>query len=112
EVKKNSIAITFILILIFLIYAPALRHEFINLDDPAHITENSQIRSLSPENITHIFTSLVQRTYIPLTMFSFAVEYHFVGKNPFLYHLDNILLHLLVVFLLFRLGLALGLNSI
>lgn len=109
---STKLTIGLILVLTFLIYAPALRHEFINLDDGKHITENPQIRSLSPESLKRIFTSTVQRTYIPLTIFSFALEYHLVGNNPFLYHLNNILLHLIVVFLIFRLGMALGLKSI
>jgi tetratricopeptide (TPR) repeat protein len=103
--------ISAILGLTFLIYSPALQHEFVNLDDPNHVTANAQIRSLAPENVAHIFTSTVQRTYIPLTIFSFALEYQLAGNNPFLYHLDNILLHLLVVFLIYRLGIALGLHA-
>lgn len=108
----SGLALGLILALTFLIYAPSLWHEFINLDDGKHITENPQVRSLSPENLKHIFTSAVQRTYIPLTIFSFALEYRLVGNNPFLYHLNNILLHLMVVFLIFRLGMVLGLKSI
>lgn len=108
---RQSLTISLILGLTFLAYSPVLFHEFVNLDDTNHIVQNPQIRSLSPENLGKIFASSVQKTYIPLTIFSFAVEYHFVGLNPFLYHLNNVLLHLLVVFLVFRLGMALGLSE-
>jgi len=33
--------------------------------------------------------------YHPLTILSYAVEYHMAGSSPFLYHFDNILFHLL-----------------
>ncbi len=108
----KNIFIGLILALTFLIYSPAMYHEFVNLDDAAHVSENPQVRSLSPQNIKRIFSSTVQRTYIPLTTFSFALEYQIVGKNPFFYHLNNILLHLLLVFLVFRLGTVLGLQTL
>ncbi len=108
----NNVLISLILGLTFLIYSPALHHEFVNLDDAAHVSENPQVRSVSLQNIKRIFSSLVQRTYIPLTTLSFALEYQIVGKNPFLYHLDNVLLHGLVVFLVFRLGIGLGLQAL
>ncbi len=108
----KNILIGLVLLLTFLIYSPGLYHEFVNLDDAAHVSENPHVRSLSPQNIKRMFSSLVQRTYIPLTTLSFAMEYQLAGKNPFLYHLDNVLLHGLVVFLVFRLGMGLGLQTL
>ncbi len=109
--QRHNFVIAFILILTFLVYSPALFHQFLNLDDPGRITNNPLIRSLSPENIFSIFTSVVEKAYMPLTIFSFALEYHCVGLNPFLYHLNNILLHCAVVFLVFRVGMSLGLRE-
>ncbi|MCB9771759.1 MAG: tetratricopeptide repeat protein [Candidatus Omnitrophica bacterium] len=108
---QHLLMIGVLLFVSFVIYSPTLRHEFINWDDNTHIVDNPQIRSVSPQNVWNIMTSTVQKTYIPLTILSFAVEYHFVGLNPWLYYLNNILLHLLVVFLIFRLSLALGLGN-
>ncbi len=109
---RQTLVISALLILTFLIYAQVLGHEFVNWDDNTHITENLQVRSLSSDNITRIFTSTIHKTYIPLTILSFAVEYKLVGLNPFLYHLNNLLLHLLVVFLIFRFAMVLGLKPI
>ncbi len=108
---RQIFIISALLILTFLIYAQILGHEFVNWDDNTHITENLQVRSLSFDNVTRIFTSTIHKTYIPLTILSFAVEYNFVGPKPFLYHLNNLLLHLLVVFLIFRLAMCLGLHG-
>ena len=52
------------------------------LDDPGHLLENPQVTSLAPENITAIFRTTVNGTYIPLTVLSFAVEHHFFGFHP------------------------------
>ena len=105
---RESFWISVLLILTFLVYAQVLRHEFLNWDDNTHITENLQVRSLTLENIGRIFTSTIHKTYIPLTILSFAVEYSFVGFNPVLYYLNNLLLHLLIVFLIFRFAIVFG----
>jgi len=90
---------------------PSLNGGFTNWDDDKQITKNLAVRSLSFENIKHIFSpeSKAQDIFVPLTIFSYAIEYHFVKYEPFLYHLDNLLLHTCVTLLVFFLGLQLGL---
>ena len=39
--------------------------------------------------------------YHPLTMLSYSIEYQLFGLNPFYYHLDNLILHLLVCILIY-----------
>ncbi len=99
-----------ILILVILAFLPSLFNGFIKNDDPTHLLENVTLRALTFENIRAMFQSIVNVTYIPLTTASFAIEYHFFGYNPFIYHLDNLLLHLGVVVCVFvflqRLGLS------
>lgn len=51
-----------------------------------------------------MFTRYVNRTYIPLTILSYSLEYKFFKYRPFIYHLDNLLLHLGVVTLIFLLA--------
>lgn len=93
-----------ILLLTFAVFSPNLSHDFISNDDPGHLLHNPHVRQLTPR----IFFSLVNHTYIPLTVLSFAVEHTFFGFDPFVYHLDNLLLHLantaLVFFLFLRMG--------
>ena len=94
------------------VFSPMLAGQFTALDDPGHLLENPQVISLAPENITAIFRTTVNDTYIPLTILSFAVEHHFFGFHPFAYHLDNLLLHLFVVGVLFSLGRRMGLSAL
>jgi tetratricopeptide (TPR) repeat protein len=95
----------------FLAYQPSLDNEFTNWDDPKHLTQSPLVKSLSVENIQRIFQTSVNGTYIPLTIFSFTVEYHFFKYNPFVYHLDNLVLHMGVVILIFVLAIRLGMTG-
>ena len=72
--------------------------------------------ALTLENISRIFnpeTGTVIGNYNPLPIFTFAIEKALVGfENPFLFHLDNLLLHLLCVFLVYRILLLMGASNI
>lgn len=97
----SIVLLCLVLSLTFFAFSPSLHNPFITNDDPNHLINNELIRSLSFENLSLIFTQTLNRTYIPLTTLSFAVEYHFFGLNSFFYHLNNVLLHLGVTALLF-----------
>jgi len=103
--------IAFLLTVVFAVFSPALHHPFVRWDDNVHCYDNKSIRRLDAPHLKKIFTTDVNKTYIPLTIFSFALEYHFVQTHPFLYHLDNILLHLGVVFMVYLLAVRLGLTQ-
>ena len=96
--------------LTFLAMTPALRGQLPVWDDGVHLTDNTLVRSLDADNIRYIFHSQINKTYIPLTILSFAVEYQLVKYHPFLYHLNNLLLHLAVTGLIYYLALRLGLG--
>lgn len=89
----------------FFIFSPALENGFLNWDDAGYVAANPAIREFSPKAIAGLFSSYHLALYKPLTLFSFAVEYHFFKLNPFFYHLTNVLLHCvnaILVFVLIR----------
>lgn len=90
-----------VVLLTVCLYCPVIHYPFLSWDDQGHLTENRNVKSLSSSNVHSIFTSEVNQTYIPLTVLSYAIEYHFFGLNPEVYHCVNILLHLMVVVLLY-----------
>ncbi|MBN3032605.1 MAG: tetratricopeptide repeat protein [Candidatus Saganbacteria bacterium] len=94
--------------LVGLVYLPVLSYEFVSWDDATIIANNQQIRSLAPANLAAIFGSFHFGLYHPLVTFSHALEYRFFGLNPLVYHLDNLLLHLINSGLVLPLALALG----
>ena len=83
-------------------FYPAVGNSFTNWDDPAYILSNKYISSLSFENIKNIFKIFYDGNYHPLAILSTAVEYHFAGFKPEVYHTTNVIIHLLNTFLVFR----------
>ncbi|MBU4122180.1 tetratricopeptide repeat protein [bacterium] len=94
---KNKILL--LLFIVFLCYSNTLRNGFV-WDDDEYITKNERIMSL--KNIPSLFVPLKTETYRPLRLFTFSIEYSLFGVRPFFYHFDNLLIHLLNVFLLFK----------
>ncbi len=92
-----------LVIITFLIYAPALQNQFTNWDDSVYVSTNPYITSLSKENITYIFTNRIAANYHPLTIISLALNYRISKLSPFSYYLVNILFHLFNILLVYRL---------
>lgn len=92
-------------------FISVIRFSFLNWDDPQYVLNNPLIRSLSFNNLKSIFTTKTYDVYSPLTILSFAFEYRFFQLNPGVYHFNNLLLHLAVVYCIFILGKQLGLSS-
>ncbi len=78
-----------------LVYLNSLNAPF-QYDDYDTIMQNKDIRVLS--DIKSIFTHSFFR---PVLFLTFAISYKLSGLNPFSYHLFNILLHIINIFLLF-----------
>ncbi len=89
-----------------------LKNGLTNWDDTDYISNNYLIRSLSFPSIQRIFATSVLDIYSPLSILSLAIEYHFFGASPFVYHFNNLLLHLLVVWLIYLFSLRLGLSQL
>jgi len=98
-----------ILLTTFLVYLPSLRNELTNWDDNQYLLSNPLVNQLSFQTLASLFapTTYVQGNYHPLTLLTYALEWHFAGANPFIYHVTSLLLHLASTLLVWRLVLAL-----
>jgi protein O-mannosyl-transferase len=94
------------------VYFISLFNGFTNWDDQGYVTGNELIKSLSFDNIKKIFVTPVMGNYHPLTMLSYAVEYSIAGLSPFIYHLTNLLLHVLNTWLVYRVTRGLSANIV
>ncbi len=110
EVKKgffrNANTPKFILVLIgfvtVMVYAKAIGYGFIyNWDDAGYIIKNDYIKSLSFSSIADIFSVFYLHNYHPLTTLTYAIEYSIVGENAWLFHLNNLILHIINTYLVF-----------
>lgn len=95
-------------VFVALVFLPGLGGEFVNWDDATHVAENVAVQTF---DIPQMFHQTVQKIYIPLTTLSFAVERKLFGVDPFIYHLDNLLLHILNSILVYVIARRLGLNA-
>jgi protein O-mannosyl-transferase len=92
--RQHIFFLAVIAVIIWLGFKNAIDNQFTNWDDPGYINDNPLIKDLSIGGLKKIFSSPVMGNYHPLTMLSYAIEYSFVKLDPWLYHLDNLLLHL------------------
>ena len=92
------------------VYLPSLKADFVNWDDDQVILNNPLVKSGSSAGMVEVFRRPANKTYVPLTLLTFALEYRWQGMNPFYYHLHNLLLHLAVLLCLIHLGMGLGLS--
>ena len=100
--KDELIPMLGLLVMTLLIYARAFGYDFVNWDDDFNISENPNLRHLDWANVKGIFTSHVIGNYNPLPIFTFALEKHFFGLDPTVFHTTNVLLHVACVYVVYR----------
>jgi tetratricopeptide (TPR) repeat protein len=102
--KNKWIYLAGILFLTILIYSNSIKNDFIyQLDDDVYITNCNDIKAFSSANFDAIFSTAYAGLYLPLTMLTYMIEFHFFGLNPTAYHTVNLLLHLINIVLVFLL---------
>ena len=87
-----------------LIYAPALRGQFVS-DDLGYVVTNPYVHELSTGNLFAILDprgepALYTANWAPLHLLAHALEWRLWGPDPFGYHVVNVLLHALAAALL------------
>lgn len=107
--KTYLYLLLFGLFLSLYVFYPVLQADFVNWDDDVNIYENDAVKQF---DVYGIFSTPVIGNYNPLTNLTFAFEYKLFGENPFYFHLNNLLLHLINVFLIFLLFTRLGMRRI
>ncbi len=104
-----------ILLITFFVFYPSLKNQFVNWDDEVNLLENNNTELLDMAHVKAIFKDRVIGNYNPLPILTLAIERHFVGikpENAFLYHFDNLLLHLLCTFFVFLIARAMNLSNL
>lgn len=103
----NYVLLGGILLITFWCYHYSLKNEFTNWDDNIYVYENPLIKSLSFQNLKLLICDTKTGNFHPITMLSFALNWHFSGANPQPYYITQIVLHLVNTILVFYLSLAL-----
>ena len=100
-----------LLIILILLYGKTIFFDFVDLDDRGTIVENSVFFSQIKNFFIGFKESYWISFYRPLLFGSFVLEFQLSGINPFLYHLDNVLLHFISCCLFYRLLLDLQIEK-
>lgn len=110
--KALILPLAVILSVTFFAFLPALTADFVNWDDNVNLLENPNLKVFNWDSIVGIFSSNVIGNYNPLPIFTFAIEKAIFGLNPTVFHLNNIILHLICTFFVYRLMLVWKLNPL
>ena len=94
-------ALAVLAVVTFSVFYPSLKCTFTNWDDGTYVTEDPMIWKLNGNSIKEIFSTPISLNYHPLTMLSLAIDYKFGKLDPYRYHLNNVLIHILNVLLVF-----------
>lgn len=103
---RNLLVISLFLIIGFSVYWNSLDNSF-QFDDEIVITYNKNIRSLSNTFNFFIKPGMISadpysvKHYRPLVVLSYAINYAIGGYNPVVYHLTNIIIHIVTAFLVY-----------
>lgn len=110
------------LVLTFAVFASTFGSGFVNWDDHGYLWLNPMVNPLGSMDLGQIFSGHTHGNYSPLVVLTFCVEHSFdtivkpgqmVVENfqPFLYHFDNVLLHVATTALAFFFFRALGVRG-
>lgn len=82
--------------LTFLVYGVSLSNHFVAWDDNYVVDFNPVVHGFTWDHMVKNFTSFVDpELYDPLTFVSYQFDYTIGGIKPFIFHLDNLILHTL-----------------
>ena len=106
------IIVGIIALLTFLFYKACLGNALTNWDDLGYITNDMLIKDSSAEGLKNIFkvSNPVMGNYHPLTILLYAIEYSHYGLEPYIYHLDSVLAHVLCTLVVYGFAKALTRN--
>ena len=80
-----------LLALVVAAYGPALRADFVNWDDPIHVYENPRVTA--PDALRRSWSDGRNPGFYPVLFALYRLEWLAADHRPWLFHLDNVLLH-------------------
>ncbi len=115
DFSKKWLPVIAALLITFACFYSAIDNKFVNWDDDRNFYENELVTTITKDNFwtntKAIFSSGVIGNYNPLPIWTFAIEkLQFGLDHPSNWHLNNVLLHLICVFLVYRLIILLGIG--
>jgi tetratricopeptide (TPR) repeat protein len=82
-----------IFLLTAIAFLPTLNNDFVNWDDFDTLVTNSRYQGLGLAQLRWMFTTFFLGHYQPLTWVTWSLDFLLWGKDPFGFHLTNLLTH-------------------
>ena len=102
EARRHALVCAAIAAVTVIAYAPSLSHGFILFDDPGYVTKNRHVLDgLTADGVRWACTTLTESNWHPLTWLSLQLDASVWGRDPFGFHLTNVVIHALTACLLF-----------
>ncbi len=99
-----GLALTVIILVTLATYSSTIYSGLVEFDDQFQVTQNFDIKRLDAHSLKKMFSSFYLGMYQPLASLTFALEYKFWHSSPLFLHLDNLLLHLVNIWLVYWLS--------
>jgi protein O-mannosyl-transferase len=100
-INNNWFWLATILIFTFILYFPTFQFEILNYDDDRLIVNNELIQEISARNLKLYFVDYYDNIYQPFVLMSWAFDYAIDGLNSRVFHIHNLVLHLINIGLVF-----------
>ena len=100
-INNNWFWLATILIFTFILYFPTFQFEILNYDDDRLIVNNELIQEISFRNLKLSFADYYDNIYQPFVLMSWAFDYAIDGLNPRVFHIHNLVIHLINICLVF-----------
>ena len=94
-----------IAVLVFIVYRSVMNFDLVNWDDRRYLKETAVVQGLTWEHVKEMFQVKVLRSYNPVVLLSFALDYRIAKLDPGWCHSVNLFLHIInamMVFILFK----------
>ncbi len=99
--RRQLLSILVLVVLTAAVYTQVRHFSFINLDDQLYVLDNPHVKQgFSPPAVVWALTAVYQATLQPLVWFSYMLDFSLAGLNPGVFHLTNVILHILNTLLL------------
>lgn len=104
EKESSNLRFYFCIVVVgAVLYLKAIRFDFVGLDDKGTLVDNQKYFSDIYNLFRGFYESYWSSFYRPILFGSIILDFQYMGINPHLYHLTNIIYHIICCCLLFRL---------
>ena len=99
SISLSRFALPALIFLTLIVFGQVVSFDFVDWDDTTLILGNELVKTFSPA----IFWIFEPELYAPLSLFTFQIEHALVQFDPTIFHLTNLVLHLINVILVWKL---------